>query len=1150
MRLESLRTPYLPTLTTATHRYHESHIHTEGRHTYDPVIGGISDGGDDDEDSYEAQARREEQRFPLDEIVASHEDRLRSAASYHIPTLLLQSGAATPLRSDNADHNKDIGSHPTSPAPSWNSALPVQSHAATPAYIPTDKVAHNHTPLFLPGSRDPTPFLPREETPHFFPPLPQFNNLLDMTALDSDEDGDGDNYDDDDDEEETFSDKEFLDDDEDLDFENWNRPPQIEDKDDLHAIATEYKHRGKVFQKALNAYLYIPWNSCHSTDSKRAWVKGELIRYVHLCSKESDFNSIRTEFVKRLRVRGYPGHWLRDVFEEVNYAAERPSALKPAVKTVDCQEVHVLKLTHNPVWDDIILSPVWHNLADAWNEFGAGCPELRFMASYEKPVALGDRLNTTNRNTLEEYHNRICRRRRRLLLLLAGYREAMDMEAPGRWEAGGEEPESEDSDVVSDPEAVPENEEFKTLQTVQDIQAAHKVTDVAARDQSVEGLTFDGHIKVENERAEGGIGNGGDHVLERVNFSKACKQRHYPEVTPTPAQRQLFADTSIYLIRRLKFQGLSPALVEGDRVVALAGRHSGTNSYIVHLQGIWYKALGTHFLWAKRNDRVRILGEMWKGVYGRVVEVNSTLPTITIPRDVAVLGESISAIGQETITVPMRFVTRDWHLGDSVRPDQPPVGKCLLQGEAAAVGQFAVRAANVDFDEGGNEVERPPTPPHPLSEAPPPHHVLNELKLMRTRPTYENIPVFVGNMLGIKTILKGLQGVVVGWHKSAARVERHAKLRKWGKQPKDDQAGILLIIRPTASLSMTSSLPVADIPIEHVYHQFTGLPLMEAIYIPQDKLLKVHPSGYTALSIGTQQAMRAVTPPPAPSNDSQWAPDDLRTVIQAVPATIPVVSEATLMDKSGMWMCLLRLHVKCVDVQIIGVKQLTGRVSAKMLLTEGQCRYMLIEAEIRPSNKKVWVCGLGKHNTLRIDIEKQCCVVIIGADVLKNQSHVGYYAQTIPFATHAHGPEVVAVKSLFTHEDPSQSPPHGGHLLAVLQPRRQSAHPQSSRKFPDHITQRPEVLLYNGRMLVQPRMPALLAQYGLAEERSDGHAPPLASDEDLAAEELAVAASDGADLMFIKHTPPPDPTKHRRKRAAQWQRWQNEVLPKLLPHFA
>jgi ribosomal protein L24 len=310
-----------------------------------------------------------------------------------------------------------------------------------------------------------------------------------------------------------------------------------------------------------------------------------------------------------------------------------------------------------------------------------------------------------------------------------GYRKAMDIEASDQWEAGREESESEGSDTVSDPEAVPENE-FKTLQTVREIQAAHKVADVAARDQPVEGLSFVWHrwrkqvgfaasatvmyfprtdeskSKMSKLKGESGMeeesGTAGeseteeDHVLERVNFKKARKQRHYPEVTPTPVQRQLFAGTSIPLIRRLKFQGPSPALAEGDRVVALAGRHSGTNGYIVHLREIWDKALGARVLWAKvvppgadgayevktkaeatyirvrqlrrsildlpytfqRNDRVRVLGEMYQGVCGRVVEINGALLTIAIPRDVT---------GQETIAVPMRFVTRDWHLGDSVR---------------------------------------------------------------------------------------------------------------------------------------------------------------------------------------------------------------------------------------------------------------------------------------------------------------------------------------------------------------------------------------------------------------------------------------------------------------------------------------------------
>ncbi|KAJ7271219.1 hypothetical protein C8J57DRAFT_1065223, partial [Mycena rebaudengoi] len=80
--------------------------------------------------------------------------------------------------------------------------------------------------------------------------------------------------------------------------------------------------------------------------------EGELIRYVRICSVESDFAKFRTEFAKRLSARGYPGRWLRDVFEEIDYTTERPTALNsPVLSTSDSQDVHVLKLTHNLVWD-------------------------------------------------------------------------------------------------------------------------------------------------------------------------------------------------------------------------------------------------------------------------------------------------------------------------------------------------------------------------------------------------------------------------------------------------------------------------------------------------------------------------------------------------------------------------------------------------------------------------------------------------------------------------------------------------------------------------------------------------------------------------------------------------------------------------------
>ncbi|KAJ7718391.1 hypothetical protein B0H14DRAFT_3521701 [Mycena olivaceomarginata] len=95
----------------------------------------------------------------------------------------------------------------------------------------------------------------------------------------------------------------------------------------------------------------------------------------------------------------------------------------------------------------------------------------------------------------------------------------------------------------------------------------------------------------------------------------------------------------------------------------------------------------------------------------------------------------------------------------------------------------------------------------------------------------------------------------------------------------------------------------------------------------------------------------------------------------------------------------------------------------------------------------------------------------------------------------------------------------------------------------------PDVLLYNGRTLVQPRMPALLAQYGLTEPRQDGRAPPPVSVEDRAAQEFADEASSEPDIMWSDPTPTPDKTKHRRARAKQWERWQGEILPALLPEF-
>ncbi|KAF8162243.1 hypothetical protein BJ912DRAFT_1006215 [Pholiota molesta] len=111
-------------------------------------------------------------------------------------------------------------------------------------------------------------------------------------------------------------------------------------------------------------------------------------------------------FSARLRARGYPGRWLRSVFSGVSYAAERPTALAPRPSIPEWQnggKLYVLKLTHNPLWDSVEFGPIWKTLRDAWEETGLGRPGDRFLASFKKPEALSDRLNKTNRETVEAY---------------------------------------------------------------------------------------------------------------------------------------------------------------------------------------------------------------------------------------------------------------------------------------------------------------------------------------------------------------------------------------------------------------------------------------------------------------------------------------------------------------------------------------------------------------------------------------------------------------------------------------------------------------------------------------------------------------------------------------------------------------------------
>ncbi|KAJ7234330.1 hypothetical protein C8J57DRAFT_1249271 [Mycena rebaudengoi] len=100
----------------------------------------------------------------------------------------------------------------------------------------------------------------------------------------------------------------------------------------------------------------------------------------------------------------------------------------------------------------------------------------------------------------------------------------------------------------------------------------------------------------------------------------------------------------------------------------------------------------------------------------------------------------------------------------------------------------------------------------------------------------------------------------------------------------------------------------------------------------------------------------------------------------------------------------------------------------------------------------------------------------------------------------------------------------------------------------------PKVPHHNKKVKPAANQPSIL----LPRERTlvQGHLPPLPGASTSAAptpllHDVAPPSSPGPFFFDPDRLsePPPDPTKHQRKRARQWQWWQREVLPVLLPHL-
>lgn len=88
----------------------------------------------------------------------------------------------------------------------------------------------------------------------------------------------------------------------------------------------------KMFQKSMNLFLYLPFNSFHPIENKIGFITGELKRFIRSNSDIKDYISDRNKFFWRLKARGYPHKFLVDTFNKISYS-QRLELLHPNKNT-------------------------------------------------------------------------------------------------------------------------------------------------------------------------------------------------------------------------------------------------------------------------------------------------------------------------------------------------------------------------------------------------------------------------------------------------------------------------------------------------------------------------------------------------------------------------------------------------------------------------------------------------------------------------------------------------------------------------------------------------------------------------------------------------------------------------------------------------
>jgi hypothetical protein len=162
-----------------------------------------------------------------------------------------------------------------------------------------------------------------------------------------------------------------------------------------------------VYQKPLNAYQYIPWQSDHPVNVKKAFIKGELLRYTRTSSSYAAYKAIELLFYERLRARGYPVCLLNAAFKQVNYLRDRASSLLDRERPdVRARAPLVFHGSYNPIWKTIRMDLVFNAMMSQWSyqtkQMVLASGQSSVVRAMHRPSSIGDRLNAANARAVRD----------------------------------------------------------------------------------------------------------------------------------------------------------------------------------------------------------------------------------------------------------------------------------------------------------------------------------------------------------------------------------------------------------------------------------------------------------------------------------------------------------------------------------------------------------------------------------------------------------------------------------------------------------------------------------------------------------------------------------------------------------------------------